>query len=235
MKKLISYIRAIGKNPYLEIVAGILIIGIAVYEFAEDVEKSFHAFEGLNYLLLFGLFYLARTVSISFDGLESIDSAESSKFHQKNTLVRVIHRVTHSPIVEMAIGGLLFVVGFVEIWENVREEMIDFERWHIGLIILGVYLILRSFTAFVKSIVLLKESGYFKKIHVGWMQFVTSPMFESAVGVSLLIAGIIEEIYNLSTADPFEVQEYHAFIVFGIVNILKFFPDAYDGIVLTEA
>ncbi len=234
MKRLTTYIRAIGKNPYLEVAAGVLIIAIALYEFVADVEKSMHSVEGVHALLLFGLMYLARTITISFDGIESIDVAETSRFHQKNALAVFLHRVAHSPHAEITVGILLFAVGLVEIWENIREEMVDFERWHIGLIVLGVYLMLRSLTALVKGLVLFEESEYLRHLHTKWIRFIISPCVESLVGVALLLIGIIEEVINLSTANPLEVQEYHTFIVFGIVSILRFFPDAYDGIVMTE-
>jgi ABC-type nickel/cobalt efflux system permease component RcnA len=234
MKRLVAVIRAIGKNPYLEVVAGILIISVALYELFEDVEQLFHTIKGMHIVFLFGLLYLARTLTISFDGFASIDIAEQSRFHQQNQLIRFIHRISHSPHVEIAVGIMLFIVGVVEIWENVKDEMTDFQQWHSGLIILGVYLILRSVTALVKGLILFEEAGFLRRVHAGWVMLFTSPWFGSVVGVALILIGVVDEVHNLSFADPFEVEEYHAFIIFGIVNVLKFFPDAYDGIVLTE-
>ena len=238
-ERTIRAIHRVMSNPCVELVAGFIIAGVAIWTLfglAELVEHDGEArLRGDHGLLMLGIFLVVRSLALLFEGIEFIaEGGRGIMAICHHAVVASVRRVAEHPLFELLTALLVLAAGFVEAYEVLeRGHFGEGGAVWIGIALLGLSMLAKALLGIVDGLLIVEHSSSLSR--PVWLErfgrTLRHPRFEVLVAVVVIVTGVWEEfIAEATDADAALLQANHAIILFGVIQLLKFSPHLFTSL-----
>jgi len=229
-------IRAIHRfmaNPGVELMAGLILGGVAIWTLFGSVElgeaEGGARLRGDHGLLVLGVFLVVRSLALLFEGIEFIaEGARGFKALCDRAVLAPVRRVAEQPWFELLTALLLLAAGFVEALEVLeRGHFGEGGAVWFGIVLVGLSMLARGLLGLLDGLLIVDHSSSLPR--PGWLERLNRtfrhPRFEVLVALVVIVTGVWEEFSVRATeADAALLQTNHTIILFGLIQLLKSAP-----------
>lgn len=243
-QRAIRAIHRIMNNPFVELTAGLIIAGVAIWTIFGLAELAKHEGEaglrGDHGLLVLGIFLVVRSLALLFEGIEFIaEGSHGIMAVCHRAVARSVRRVAEHPLFELLTGLLVLAAGFIEAYEVLeRGHFGEGGAAWLGIVLLGLSMLAKGCLGLVDALLIVGRRSLARPV---WLErldrTIRHPRFEVLVAVVVIATGVWEEfIVEAREADSALLQTNHTIILFGVVQLLKFAPHLFTSLeVIGEA
>jgi len=248
LRWLLTCIRFLGSNPFVELAVGVTLVGAGVMELLGSHESAV-GIQPAHGVIALGVSRLIVAAEQLFLGAEltanSIDELESTTRARIGWAAR---RLTEHPLFQSILAILLIVAGGVEAVEDFAADIptVEDRLWHFGLIIFGVISLARVAVGVLKALMVLDHmdvsSAWIRRTIAGADGLLRRPGVEVIVAVGFIAFGLLEEsdllihrapsvgattaatFVDVAATDDQSMAAHRGLIVFGVHYLLRMLP-----------
>lgn len=244
MKSFWISVHRAARNVFFQATVGFLIFFSGLWEFIyfTPEEGEFYTLQGFHATMLLGVFYFLVALEHLLYGFKLVGLAAVEYSNgKKNLIQKKLCCILENPFFELFLALLILTAGIIEVWEDMAGAggTVDDGCWQYGLIILGVFGMVRSIAGLIKALILVKIAEEKKGWHIQLVDsvnnFIRKPLVEIAVAVTLVTLGVFEEVwFEAIEQDGVFIEAHHGMIIFGLQSIAQHLPSLFIGVQLMD-
>lgn len=234
-------------NPVVEFSVGGLVVVSGIWRLVYELpgELAAEELEGHHAIVLFGFFLAVNSFLRFFKGVEQAGKAAIKMTNGRiERFLRPVKRIMDHSSVEFAVGSILVLGGFAELFEDfLGIDKLDTAAdndylWFAALLIIGTSMIVKSLAGVLDIVKFAGAVGQKHKKKLALIArldaFFRKPVTEGSLAFVILFIGIWHEWIDTTALGMAGIEAHHGLVAVGAQHFLKFSQDVSDSLELAE-